>query len=589
MLDGAVEDRDEPTWRQRLGGRWAVSWQAYGIGVALNAPLLILTGGSIGAEPVELDQIPGWAVVAAVASGLTALWVVIGDRVLFPHRSQQPVPATAVVGYHAVTGLIFSASIWFVGPRVGVRATGTFTELAVPTVAIGLWFGLTMVLLLDARDRFARRREALLAESVSAEFVLLQEDEAARGVDALIRDRVGAVTADLRTEISTSMGALTPAEVPARSGADWRGLAARVRESAESSLRPLSHELWRAAEQQFPRPGWADVLRQWRATGSPAVVSSAVIVIIGYLRGGIYALGVLPGTLATLILAGAVAMTLLLASWAMSRAPRARGILAVLAFAAAQALGLAFTVSLPQQATPAEAMGSVVAMSVSVLAPSIVRALNAARGEVLERLRGSADAARARQIAHARMLADVTQRAARIIHGSLQTKLIAAAAAIEQAVDSEDGDLLARSLTHVGQLLEGSASRAIDDEGEALTAAVTRSCDAWLGILSTDVRISPEAQEIRGEAAHAAGLIVEEALANAYRHGQASSAVVTITCTREDDGAQNLHVAVLDDGSAEAMGPAGLGTVLMEGLCNGGLHLERQADGFLVTAKVRCR
>lgn len=585
LLDRAAHV-DESTWQQRLGGRWAISWQAYGIGVALNAPLLILTGGSIGAEPVDVDQMPGWLVVAVVASGLTALWVVIGDRILFPHRSLRPVPVAAVVAYHAVTGLIFTSAIWFVGPRVGVRPDGTFAELAVPTVAIGLWFGLTMVLLLDARDRFGRRREQLMDAAVRAELVILQEDEATTRVQGLIREQVGSVTGALRSEVGATLDSLVPGGPPSLSTTDWHELAERVRASAESSLRPLSHALWQAAEAQFPRPGWAEVVRQWLATGSFSAASSATIVLIGYLRGAVYGIGVIPGTLATIGLAMAVGIVLRSAQAVMAGRPRTRILTGITAFLVAQALGLAFALGMSPAGSPAEAVGSVLAMTISVMAPSIVASLNLARGDLIERLRLTRDTARARQIAQARQLAQVTQHAARVIHGTLQTKLIAAAAAIDEAARTQDADLLAESLGHVSILLDGAADDVGAQADRTVGDEVARASGAWSGILDVEVELDDSVLGITGEAARSVGLIVEEALANAYRHGQAEVVTVSVVASTDDEGRGLLDVTVRDDGTGGSHGTGGLGTMLISGLAQGRVSFESLPEGFLVRARV---
>lgn len=574
-----------------------MSWQAYGVGVALNVPLLILTGGSIGAEPVAVGDMPGWAVVAAVASVATAVWVVLGDRVLFRNRREHPAPVAAVVAYHGFTGLIFTAAIWVVGPAVGVQREGTWPETAISTVAIGIWFGLTMILLLDARDRFSRRREQLLDQAVTLELTSLQEGEIADRVDVLIRDRVGEVTQDLRAEVSAALEVKEQGDGPALADADWGEIADRMRDSAETALRPLSHELWRSAAQEYPRPRWGAVLRQSLVSGSFWAAPSMAIVFIGYVRAGTYGLGVLAGVAGAVALAVVVGLVLLAANAGMSRiAGQGSGparvamrlVVGVAAFLVVQALGVAFTgLTSSGEATSAEVFGSVLGMAISVLAPAVVAALNTAREGVLQRLQQTTDGARARQIAQARQLAETTQQAARIIHGSLQTKLMAAAAAIDQAVATGSEDLLAEALAHVSVILEGSGASTGDATDDAsVDELVARACGAWNGIMVVEVSISPRASGTRGQAAQAAGLIVEEALANAYRHGRAEAVRVDIDEGMDDAGVRVLDIAVKDDGSGIDAGTSGLGSVLILRLAEGRAVFERQPDGYLVQARV---
>ncbi len=579
-----------PRWQDRIGGRWAVSWQAYGIGVALNAPLLVLTGGSIGAEPVAAADLPGWLAIAAVASAATAVWVVLGDRVFFPRRRTRPAPVAAVVLYHALTGLIFASSIWFLGPLLGVGREGTFAETAVTTMAIGLWFGLTMVLLLDARERFRIRREELLDDAVAIEMGRLRETEVTAQLRATIRDRVDEATEGLRAEVTATLGEWQPGSSLVVPQARLNEIADHMRDSAESSVRPLSHELWRLASLEYPRPHWTEVVRQSLLSERFWIGPTLLIVLIGYLRAGTYALGLVPGILAALILVLAMALLLLSANALIARRPTWRLPLVITTFVAAQACGIVYTLALARIAESGdptvEIVGSILGMTISLLAPANIASLNTAREQVLARLRASTDGARAEQIAQARQLAEITQQAARAIHGSLQTKLIAAAAAIDQAVASGREDLLVEAMHQVSMLIEQPAADLDTDEARSLEEAVAHTCDAWQGILDVTVDIDASLLHDRGPAAEPVGLIVEEALANAFRHGQASRAAISVMPSTAPDGSSVVETVILDDGLGGDLADAGLGTALINRLTEGRVVFEMTEAGFRVTAHV---
>lgn len=579
-----------PRWQDRIGGRWAVSWQAYGIGVALNAPLLVLTGGSIGAEPVTAADLPGWLAIAAAASAATALWVVLGDRVFFAHRRERPAPVAAVVVYHALTGLIFASSIWFLGPVLGLGREGTFAETAVTTMAIGLWFGLTMILLLDARERFRIRREELLDEAVAVEMGRLQETEVTARLRATIRERVDEATEGLRADVTATLGQWESGTSLVVPRARLSEIADRMRDSAESSVRPLSHELWRLASLEYPRPHWTEVVRQSVQSERFWIGPTLLIVLIGYLRAGTYALGLLPGVAAAGILVLLIAGLLVGANAVLTRRPGLRLAVVIATFVAAQVMGIAYTLALARIAGSGdpgvELAGSVLGMTISLLAPANIASLNTAREQVLARLQASTDGARAEQIAQARQLAQITQQAARAIHGSLQTKLIAAAAGIDQAVASGREDLLADAMQQVAALLEQPTADLHDGAGRSLAEAVAQTCDAWQGILDISVEIDPRVRDDRGAAAEPVGLIVEEALANAFRHGQASRASISIAPSSAADGTPTVGVVIVDDGLGGDLADAGLGTALITRLTEGRVAFEMTEQGFRVSAFV---
>jgi len=574
-----------PPWPQRLGGRWAVSWQAYGIGIALNVPLLMLTGGSIGAEPVSPSDIPRWGVVGLVAAAGVALWVVLGNHVFFPRRREHPVPVPAVVAYHLGSGLIFSAAIVEIGPRVGLVPEGSFFEYAVVVGAIGLWFGLTMVLLLDARSRFRERRDQLLTQAVELELTRLEETEATVRLRAAITRQVDDATSDLRTKVDTVLLHLSEPTLGRTEGDDWMHLAADMRASAESTIRPLSHELWRLTSEAFPRPSILDALRQAVLSERFWVIPTLAIVFVGYLRAGTYALGLLPGLLATTLLVLAVGLILMAANTLITRSPRTRLLVVALTFLVIQIIGIGFTMQLSDPALRTqlggELAGSILGMTIALLAPATVASLNSARDASLQRISMTTDRARARQIAQARQLAGIAREAAQHIHGTVQTRLVSAAGAIEQAAAAEDEELLRLAVAQAAQTLNTPLESAGADDEETLAAAITRSASAWGGLLEVDISIDPTVRGLTGSVAASAGRLVEEALSNAYRHGHAGHVTVQVT-----PAPSGVAIRIADDGTSGPENPAGVGTALMQQLTAGRVHFTATSEGFIVDAVI---
>ena len=578
-----------PPWPVRLGGRWAVSWQAYLIGIVLNLPLLILTGGSIGAEPVAVADMPRWVVVALASAAVTALWVVIGDRVLFPRRRSTPVPAAAVIAYHAVPGLLFSGTIIAVGSAIGLPPVASIPEFTVTLVAIGLWFGLTMVLLLDARSRFQAQRNELLDAAVDVEMAQLQEMDVAARLQTLVRTRISTATAPLRSEVDTLVAEVTDSGSMMVPRARWYGLAQAMRESAESSVRPLSHELWDLAAADNPRPKWTQVLRQALFSEIFWIGPTLAIVFIGYLRAATYSIGLAPGIVTTIALTGAVGLLLLVANALIRRLPHLRMPVIAVTFLVCQFVGIAYTVGLSpsrdQTDLGAEIAGSIIGMTISLLAPANVASLNHAREAVLRRLRDTTDSGRARQIAQARQLAEVTQRAARKLHGSLQTRLITAASAIEQATTTGNEQGLLEAMAQVATILDEPLDEEVDESRATLQGHVSEACEAWVGILNVDVLIDPRIRDVTGPPAIAAGQIVEEGLANSYRHGDAATVVVRIDIDPEHS-APALRVSLQDDGLGSTGQSEGLGTALLQRLARGRVLRSNNDVGHLVEVVV---
>jgi two-component sensor histidine kinase len=157
---------------------------------------------------------------------------------------------------------------------------------------------------------------------------------------------------------------------------------------------------------------------------------------------------------------------------------------------------------------------------------------------------------------------------------------------MDQAVASGREDLLADALQQVSALLEQPTTDLHGGAGRSLAEAVAQTCDAWQGILDISVVIDPRVRDDRGAAAEPVGLIVEEALANAFRHGQASRARISISPSYAADGTPTVGVVIVDDGLGGDLTDAGLGTALISRLTEGRVAFEMTEQGFRVSALV---
>jgi signal transduction histidine kinase len=161
------------------------------------------------------------------------------------------------------------------------------------------------------------------------------------------------------------------------------------------------------------------------------------------------------------------------------------------------------------------------------------------------------------------------------LHGTVQTRLISCAVAIEQASRSGDVDQFRRALETSIAILDAPFPDATDDFSATLAEQVKRMCAPWQGLCHFVTEVDPEAARLRGPVAMAAGRIIEEAVGNACRHGLADT--ISIRVTRVEG--PSLHFEIDDDGSGPGGGPAGLGTVMLAGLSNGQVFLTPRSEG----------
>lgn len=569
-----------PSWQTRIGGRWAISIQSYVVGAILNIAILALTGGQIGADSVQSSDIGKWALLGVIAALVVGAYALAADASLFKHRREHPVPAWLAIAFHLGVGLIFGVAV-VIGGDSFIEPSEQSSAVRIAVIAlIGLWWGLTAALVLEARDRFNRQREALIDQAVALELATISETEAAMKLRSTIAREAGPALDSTRGRVdevlagfATQTHALLPVE-------EWWRISQSLRTTADATIRPLSHQLWEATSRQYPRPRLGRVLTRLVLYQQFALLPTMTILAIGYLPAGTYRFGLLGGLLATLIMTLGAGAVLAAGNTVMKHLPRAHGAIFIGTFVAAEAYAVGYLAILANVAGvpftwDAEVAGGAIAVANSVLLPAAYASLNGVRDDVLDRFRLDTDHARVRQLANARQLAQVTREAARELHGTVQTRLISCAVAIEQASRSGDIEQFRHALETSIAILDSPFPNPDEDRSATVIEEVERTCSPWDGLCEFEIEVDPTARSMRGPVAMAAGRIVEEAVGNACRHGLADSIAVRV---RLIEGPA-LTFEIDDNGSGPGGGSPGLGTAMLAGISRGQMNLTARSEG----------
>lgn len=179
------------------------------------------------------------------------------------------------------------------------------------------------------------------------------------------------------------------------------------------------------------------------------------------------------------------------------------------------------------------------------------------------------DAARIDVLVQTEVIGSIAKDAARMLHGSVQSKLAACALAIDRAALTDDVESYAAAIEQARAVL--NAPWLIDSgprPSVTLQAEVNGKIELWQGLAGIAALVSPEAKQITGALVGSVGEVVEEGLCNAIRHGNADTVSVQVDLV--DEGSTSLiRVRVVDDGCGPLGGPPGLGTALLDEACAG--------------------
>ncbi|HEV8024731.1 MAG TPA: ATP-binding protein [Candidatus Nanopelagicales bacterium] len=182
-------------------------------------------------------------------------------------------------------------------------------------------------------------------------------------------------------------------------------------------------------------------------------------------------------------------------------------------------------------------------------------------------------------IAASRQVAQLARESARILHGTVQTRLIACAVAIERAADTRDVEAFQAAL-HEAHAVLADPTRIENNDDVTVIGEVQRKTSLWSGLCDVTVDVDPQLANTTGRVARDIGRIVEEGLSNAIRHGGAGAISVSV-----EEANNQIVVVVEDDGAGPQGGAPGLGSSLLDSVSDS-WELMQTGNGARLTVRV---
>jgi hypothetical protein len=175
------------------------------------------------------------------------------------------------------------------------------------------------------------------------------------------------------------------------------------------------------------------------------------------------------------------------------------------------------------------------------------------------------------------MLADqeilrVKQDIARYLHGNLQSRVMALGLSLKVR-EIRDQESMDSALSLSQSLLDSPFSEFFPKEDRSLLDEVSFNATKWDGLLDIQVNIEVIDSQLSQIQKRAVGSALEEAFANALRHGLAK--VVEVKIYGDELG---ITVAVLDDGVGPRNTPPGLGSRLYDSVATRGWSLQHRLN-----------
>lgn len=472
--------------------------------------------------------------------------------------NDRPLTTLGAVAVMALVGIAFAAMQWASTAALGLTLQRD-PLLAAVSGALGVTvIGTAVIFLIEGRRAETARRHELLERATA--LALARQNVADIGqrmrlaLDADIDDALAPARRSIAEQLADQERVVTQDE--------WADVAAQLRSAAQETVRPLSRSLWSRTAARLDPIHLGDVLRNIVTKQPLRPVALAVIYVVANFANAIAVFGWSTGLAIVSVGVAMILMIASLANLAMRRWPEHHAVLFLVGALLLQA-GSLLTFPLREWAgldpySWAEfLLGSIVGLFV-ILLTSGAGSLRNHREDVARTFQSDIDRELIESVAASRHIAQLARESARILHGTVQTRLIACAVAIERAADTRDVEIF-QSALHEAYSVLAEPTRLDVVEDTTLESEVSRKVALWSGLCTIAVDIAPDAAAASGRLARDTGRVVEEGLSNAIRHGGASEIRVAVLRSQE-----HIEVVVEDNGCGPRGGAPGLGSSLLD-------------------------
>ena len=558
-----------------IGGRWAISWKIAVYALPFLLLIVPIAEGALGSWWAFWR----WTLVSFIS--LIPLFTIflLADLTVFKDRERNPLPNyyVGILGFilgfvrGATTGSL--ANFWNLLTLDDLSTTSYVLIRAVNAGFLGMIFLPFISIFAASLEMYQSDRNALIADRM---LHLSQKSESMAVIKSLKSSMTRKVDENLLNVIMDSQEFFD--EKGRSLEKNWELMAVRLRKAALDTIRPFSHHLHRAGEEKVYRVKLFELLR--------FVVSSFRIepswILMGYLalnfryifENSTFFNGAI--NLLTRILILYLGLQLIKAFHR-----KKSGWIFIINIVELFTFSIIFqfiVLNLNNRfglANPNEYAKYVdsVLLVLMILAIGFVSAFfygQHAESEFLER-----------QLSKEQLEAMLLKREeerlsrelAKYLHGTIQSRLMASAMALEKAGRKGDKKALERELATAYESLRVPSASYFAAPEESLKAEVAKVVAKWSDLMKIKTKIEKSVDELAPAKSQEMGNAINEAISNSFRHGQATEVQILISKNKG-----KIKIEIIDNGSSPQKGNGGLGTEWFNAIAGSEWSLSRMPN-----------
>tara|TARA_B110000503_G_scaffold140970_1_gene233197 strand:- start:852 stop:2594 length:1743 start_codon:yes stop_codon:yes gene_type:complete len=567
-----------------IGGKWAISWRS----ASYVLPFLLLITPIAEGAIFTWWAFWRWMLVSFVSLIPVLIIFFLADITIFKNREKKPVPNYYVFILGFILGFVRGGSAGLLSYYFNalemdlMNAPGTILMRALNRGLLGMVAIPLISLVGSSIEIYRADRNALIAERLLAES---QRSESAAVIKSLRSSMTRRVDENLLEVIKNSQDYL---DDKGRSlEANWELMAVRLRKAALETIRPFSHHMHRRGEERTYKVKPFELLRYMAST--VRIEISWVLMFYAILEFRfIYVNSIWYQATANLFSRLVIIAVSLSIIRRIKYQGKLRGISSYLiSLFIFGAIFVSLTNILDEffelriDSSYSRFVDTVWLLILVVLigfASSFLYG-QSAESEFLEK---QVSKEKLEMLILKREEERLSRELAKYLHGTIQSRLMASAMALERAGRKGDKKALERELEEAYKSLRVPSAEYFNAHEETFKDEITKVVSKWNDLMKVKVKISSSFPEIPGHKAQEIGNVINEGLSNSFRHGNASK--VDISVTHKSD---RIFVVVKDDGDGMNGSKPGLGTDWFRAIAGSAWSLTSNEDGPGTTLELK--
>lgn len=557
-----------------LGGKWAFSARA----AFVASPIVIL------AAPLgNMDDVPNypllkWILISSASVVPSALLYALLSKTIYRHRAIRPLPWWGIFAGGAILGALKGSIMGYMGYKLGTERGALVDILQKRTVnhsVVGLTLLAVTTLILAANDRYTVQRNRLLRQALSQNSFEMILNEELTPAHSLTQSRAVVQIENALEETRKTLDAITRNSTVL----DGKQIAEYLRSRSLTSIRPLSHKLW---ESNVSDGGVRRFLSafEWGARSLEIFPGLTLFVyfltgIAEFFRSGKFVQNLSHISLHIVILY----LTLFALNASLHKARNhyvKLKVLLVTSYSLVYEIAADFVsrriVGINERLS--SQIFDYIWVVFLIFTVSGMSAIFTREENFLISLKSLLSESELRFASQKMAVSEESRGLARYLHSNIQAALINSANLIDQAELLDDQAAIRSEVEKIKSLMRLPDLEDLDQTASSVSIAIKRVKANWDGLLTVKSKLSDSGKRANPSDLKKLETVLDEALSNAFRHGQAKKATIEL---RVDD--LEFRVVVVDDGQGPTGGTEGMGSQTFDTVAGNTWKLTANASG----------